>query len=69
MGDLFRHRDVGDPRDELYVLDVDERAPYLGLYFGCHNADEHCVVQLRPAAIDELLAVLNEWKTRQADAS
>lgn len=64
MAELFRHRDVGDPSDELYVLDVDERFPDLGLHFGCHNPDQHCAVQLRPEAIEKLLDVLIEWKAR-----
>lgn len=62
MSALFRHRDVGDPRDELYVMEVDERTPGDGLYFGAHNADAHVVVQVRPAHVDELIAALTAWK-------
>lgn len=68
MAELFRHRDVCDPSDELYVLDVDERFPDFGLLFGCHNPDNHCVVQLRPEAIEKLLGVLTEWKARNLAA-
>ena len=64
MSEVFRHRDPPDPGDELYVLDVDERCPDLGLHFGCHNADEHVVVQLREPAVDELIAALLAWKAR-----
>lgn len=66
MSEVFRHRDVGDPRDELYVLEVDEAAPDLGLHFGCHNPDDHAVVQVRPEALDQLIAALTEWKARRA---
>jgi hypothetical protein len=65
VAELFRHRDVGDPSDELYVLEVNEKFPDLGLHFGCHNPDQHSVVQLRPEAIDKLLGALIEWKARR----
>lgn len=64
-GELFRHRDICDPHDELYITEVDRNAPDTGLHFGAHNADNHCVVQVRLEKLDELIKVLTEWRSRR----
>ncbi|MGJ5693626.1 hypothetical protein ACM6RM_10655 [Streptomyces pratensis] len=65
MAELFRHRDIGDPCDEVYILDVEEDAPDLGVYIGCHNPDAHVVVQVRAEKVDELIAALTTWAARR----
>lgn len=70
MSAIFRHRDPPFPHDgELYILDVDERRPDLGLHFGCRNSDAHVVVQLREPAVDQLIKALIAWKARHAEAN
>lgn len=65
-GEIFRHRDTVDRycHDELYVAEVDERFPDLGLHIGCHSPDASITVQVREPFVDVLLDALLAWKAR-----
>lgn len=60
---LFEHLDIGDC-DRLYVMRADSKLPDLGVLIGCHGADEHSLVQLRPEALDQLIRVLQRELSR-----